>query len=131
MRSVERSIAALLVASTLALAVTASGFVGLRCRMTGMVSLVTCCPEPEREQAPADTSIGEPGCCEQIVVANAKPAALPASVQGAAAPVAHLAALVPTGPRPLPPVLARAAPPLVPPRLSRPPLRLLKRSLLI
>jgi hypothetical protein len=131
MRWVHRSIAAALVAPLLALAVTASGFVGLRCRMTGMVSVDTCCPERDDGEIPALSSIGEPGCCERIVVANAKPTATPAApATDGSAPVCRLALVS---------VLAALAPPiggvplvdLEPPLIRKPPLRLLKRSLLL
>jgi hypothetical protein len=132
MRWLHRSIAAALLAPLVVLAVTASSFVGLRCRMTGMVSVDTCCPEPDRGETPAQSSIGEPGCCERVVLANAKPTAAPAapSTDGLLSQVYRLALL---------PVVAVLAPPvgavpkvdLEPPLIPKPPLRLLKRSLLI
>jgi hypothetical protein len=131
MRWVHRSIAVALLAPLVALAVTASGFVGLRCRMTGMVSLDTCCPEPERAEALAQSSMSEPGCCERVVVANAKPTATPAapSTDG----ILHLyrLAVLPVLAAVSPPTGAQPAVDLEPPLIPKPPLRLLKRSLLL
>jgi hypothetical protein len=124
-------IAAALVAPLLALAVTASGFVGLRCRMTGMVSVDTCCPEPDRSETPAQSSIGEPGCCERVVVANAKPTAAPAAPSTDGLLQVYRLALLPVVAVVAPPVGAAPKVDLEPPLIPKPPLRLLKRSLLI
>jgi len=127
-----RSIAAALVAPLLALAVTASGFVGLRCRMTGMVSLDTCCPESDGGETPAQSSIGQPGCCDRVIAENAKPTAAPAtsSTDGLLLQAYRLA-LLPVVAVLAPPVGAVAEVDLEPPLIPKPPLRLLKRSLLI
>jgi hypothetical protein len=131
MRWVHRSIAVALLAPLVVLAVTASGFVGLRCRMTGMVSLDTCCPEPERGEAPAQSSISAPGCCERVVVTNAKPAAAPAAPSTDGILKVYRRALMPVLAVVSPPAGAQPAVALEPPLIPKPPLRLLKRSLLI
>jgi hypothetical protein len=64
-----------LLAPMLVLAVTASSFFALRCRMSSMLSPESCCPAAEAAQAPAQPSMGEPGCCERVVVESAKPIA--------------------------------------------------------
>jgi hypothetical protein len=131
MRWAHRSIAAALVAPLLVLAVTAAGFVGLRCRMTGVVSLDTCCPEPDRGETPAQSSIGVPGCCERIVVANAKPAATPVALATDGLLQVYRLALLPVVAALAPPVGPAPAVDLEPPLIPKLPLRLLKRSLLI
>jgi hypothetical protein len=72
-RSMHRSVAAALLAPMLLLAISAWGFVGLRCRVTGMISVATCCPGagPNATRTPA--ALDDPGCCERIVVDNNKP----------------------------------------------------------
>jgi len=130
MRPPHRSIAVALVAPMLALAVSAYGFVGLRCRVTGMVSIATCCPQPDGEKVPEQSSVADPGCCERLVIVNAKPAAARAAEAQHA--VAHLPAIAPR--RVETPTLVgfqRFAPNGDPPDVFRPPLRLLHRSLLI
>ena len=130
MKGVYRAIAGALLAPLLVLAVTASAFTGLRCRMTGMVSVDTCCPVASQDP-PLQSSVGEPGCCERFVVANAKPAASPSVPVADGVLVPPLvfaiapAALVPV------PVDGRAAIAFSSARVPKPPLRLLKRSLLI
>jgi hypothetical protein len=115
----------------LALAVTASGFAGLRCRMTGMVSFATCCLAGDADQVPEQSAVDDPGCCEHFVVDNLKPPAAGAAAapdaQLRASPIAFVsfpsAALFP----------ARRSIELAtdPPVPTRPPLHLLHRSLLI
>jgi hypothetical protein len=130
MRLLHRPIAFALVAPMLALAVTASGFVGLRCRVTGMVSIATCCPAAESDQLPDRSSVDDPGCCERLLVKNVKPPAAAATaddVQTGTSPIVFLAfesRLMATPP-------AKIEPAADPPHASRPPLRLLLRSLLI
>ncbi|HVZ74980.1 MAG TPA: hypothetical protein VHJ20_21510 [Polyangia bacterium] len=116
-----------LLAPVLVMAVAAFGFIGQRCRMSGMVSVDTCCPAADSDP-PAQSSVGEPGCCERVVVATATPAAdVVAVVDDAVAPVAiDLPPVVIS-----PPPAARALEPRAPLRVSKPPLPLLKRSLLI
>jgi hypothetical protein len=129
---VHRSVAAALLAPMLVLAVSAWGLIGLRCRMTGMVSFASCCPaDGEPAPAPAQSSVGEPGCCERVVVETAKPAADAPTLAQRNEPEAQPVAYLPSGapwmePRPFRPDAGAD-----PPRLSRPPLCLLKRSLLI
>jgi hypothetical protein len=127
----RRALAFALLAPMLVLAVSAYGFIGLRCRMSGMVSFSTCCPESDPGQPPVQTSLSEPGCCDRIVVENIKPPAGPVTTVGddvlsacrldAPAPVAVV-------PRP---VQSASAFVVDPPPIPRPPLHLLKRSLLI
>jgi hypothetical protein len=57
----------------LVLAVSASTFLGMRCRMSGLVTTEACGPEGSPPQPPPQTSVGEPGCCERVVVETVKP----------------------------------------------------------
>ena len=130
----RRLVAAALVAPLLVLAVSAWGFVGLRCRMTGMVSLATCCPVADAadDATPAQSTLSEPGCCDRVVVELTKPPASPSpsfADDVVRAPRA-LAAPAPLALAP-PPLPAPRALVFEPPRARRPPLPLLKRSLLI
>jgi hypothetical protein len=135
MRLLYRPIALALVAPMLALAVTASGFVGLRCRITGMVSIATCCPSGDSDTVPERSSLDDPGCCEHFVVDNLKPPAAGAEVArdaGSAAPPLALLSFesllnLPGSPR----AQLRPDPPDPSPDPSWPPLHLLHRSLLI
>ena len=127
----RRALAFALLAPMLVLAVSAYGFIGLRCRMSGMVSLSTCCPESDPGQPPMQTSLSEQGCCDRIVVENIKPPAGPVTTVGddvisacrldAPPPVAIV----------MPPVQVATTFVVDPPPIPRPPLHLLKRSLLI
>jgi hypothetical protein len=133
----RRSVAAALLAPMLVLAVSAFGFVGLRCRMTGMVSFATCCPDVgaqldgEDDAPPAPSSVGEPGCCDRVVVVNIKPAGTAPVTARQGDPLVPRPTLVQNVTVTYPPSRARAPLAFEPPRLSRPPLPLLKRSLLI
>jgi hypothetical protein len=118
-----------LLAPMLVLAVSASSFWGLRCRMTGMVSLSTCCPESDDAPAPAQSSVDQPGCCERLQVETAKPVADRAATGEGAPPLSP--AMVPVADTTLSPPVSRPITDRDPLRLFRPPLRLLKRSLLI
>jgi hypothetical protein len=63
-----------LLAPMLVLAVSASTFLGMRCRMSGLVTTDACGPEGSPPPQPAvQTSVGEPGCCERVVVETVKP----------------------------------------------------------
>ena len=69
-----RWLSAALIAPLLVSAALASSYVLMRCRLTGMVRLETCCPGAART-APGDgargpATVGEPGCCERVVVAT-------------------------------------------------------------
>jgi hypothetical protein len=131
MRLLYRPIALALVAPMLALAVTASGFIGLRCRITGMVSIATCCPADDSDKAPERTSMDDPGCCEHVVVDNVKAPAVGAEVArdaGSAAPPLEFLSFGPLLTFPGPPRVQRRTDP---PDPSWPPLRLLHSSLLI
>jgi hypothetical protein len=127
----RRALAFALLAPLLVLAVSAYGDIGLRCRMSGMVSFSTCCPESAPDQPPAQPSLSEQGCCDRIVVENVKPPAEPLPTGG---DDVHSACRLDA-----PPPVAIAAPPRRstrtfapgPPLIPRPPLLLLKRSLLI
>jgi hypothetical protein len=130
MNLLRRCVASILLAPMLVLAISAFGFIGQRCRMTGMVSLDECCGGASDDQPPAQSSIGEPGCCERVVVANVKPTAAPPAatdddlrLDGLTLPQTTAGGAAAEAPR----AIAAAAPP----HLSRPPLHLLKRSLLI
>src|SRR6266496_3668474 len=75
-KMVHRSAAAALLAPMLLFAVSAWGFFGLRCRITGMVSLATCCAGAVEEAGHAPVgpdAVDEPGCCERMVVDNTRP----------------------------------------------------------
>jgi hypothetical protein len=128
-----------LMAPMLILAVSASSFVGLRCRMSGMISVATCCPggADALDDAPAQSAVDAPGCCDRVVVELARPvgAAVAAAGLAGAAPrqiatsVLWLATMA-TAPFAIPRAgraLARGAPPGLRPRS----LPLLKHALLI
>lgn len=131
---VHRSAAAALLAPMLLFAISAWGFVGLRCRITGMVSLATCCPGAAEEagHAPAaPDSLDEPGCCERVVVDNTHPPVAGVSVERASVavpPVALRPAAVYDLPIPRVVAIVAGADPPRPARLS---LCVLNRSLLI
>jgi hypothetical protein len=100
--------------------------------MTGMVSVDTCCPGGAEGQPPAESSIGEPGCCERFVVANAKPAASPPAVARDGLLLHSVrVAFLPSVSVLTAPDAGRAALRGDTARIPKPPLRLLKRSLLI
>jgi hypothetical protein len=122
-----------LLAPMLVLAVSTSSFVGIRCRMSGMVSLDTCCPTTAPGPAPAQSSMDEAGCCERIVIEGAKPISNAVSEdEGALRPPPStplaLVAVPTTAPSP---AVARVIAHGDPGDVARPPLRLLKHSLLI
>jgi hypothetical protein len=131
MRALHRVVAATLVAPMLVLAVSAWNFVGLRCRMTGMISVATCCPSDDASGIPAQSSLDAPGCCERIVVENVKPPSDGLSVsKGDVPPVDPVAFVVhDSASRHARGFRNKAG--AEPPDPSRPPLHLLKRSLLI
>jgi hypothetical protein len=86
-------LSAALVAPVLVCASTAASTFGLRCRMSGVVSMAACCPTEEpadvqtHVQADADdgaartsreppaATLGEAGCCERLTIALDKPIA--------------------------------------------------------
>ena len=122
-----------LLAPMLVLAVSASSFVGIRCRMSGMVSLDTCCPTAVPSAARPQSLIAEAGCCERIIVEAAKPISDAASEYDGALrspPSTSLAFVAVLAPAPWP-AAARVIAHGDPPCAARPPLRLLKHSLLI
>jgi hypothetical protein len=122
-----------LLAPMLVLAVSTSSFVGIRCRMSGMVSLDTCCPTAAPSPGPPQSSMDKAGCCERVVVEATKPISNAASeCDGAlrsppSTPLAFVAILAPA---PWP-AAARAIAHGDPHCAARPPLCLLKHSLLI
>jgi hypothetical protein len=130
MNLLRRSVASILLAPMLVLAISAFGFIGQRCRMSGMVSLEECCAGGSDDQPPAQTSVGEPGCCERVLVANVKPTAAPPAATDDG-PRPDGVAFAPTPTAACLPAAVRAVAATAPPRLSRSPLHLLKRSLLI
>ena len=72
----RRWLCAALLAPLVMLAVSASSFSALRCTMSGLLLPETCCPTAEgaapAEQTPASPALQEAGCCERIVITNAK-----------------------------------------------------------
>jgi hypothetical protein len=117
----------------LVLAVSNSSFFGIRCRMSGMVSLDTCCPTAAPSSVPPQSSIYEAGCCERVVVEGTKPISNAVSQHDGAfrpppsTPLAFVAILAP-----VPwPAAARAIAQGDPYCAARPPLCLLKHSFLI
>jgi hypothetical protein len=127
----RRALAFALLAPMLVLAVSAYGFIGLRCRMSGMVSFSTCCPESDPGQPPVQSSLSEPGCCDRIVVENIKPPAGPLA-SGADDVISACRMDTPSAVAVVtPPVQVPTAFVVDPPPIPRPPLHLLKRSLLI
>jgi hypothetical protein len=121
-----------LLAPVLALAVTATSALGVRCRMTGLVSVDALDAgggEAAPADAPAQSTVDEPGCCDRVVVGVAKPAGVVVAALGAPAPALVAALDVPeVAP---PPPRARAPRSTDRARAVGPPLRLLKRSFLI
>ena len=74
MRALRQWIGIALLAPMLVLAVSASTFLGMRCRISGLVTTDACGPEgAPAPQAPVQASVGEPGCCERVVVETVKP----------------------------------------------------------
>jgi hypothetical protein len=122
-----------LLAPMLVLAVSTSSFIGMRCRMSGMVSLATCCPDADPGPVPPQSSIGEPGCCERVIVESIKPIASPASGGDGTfqAPHSTLVTQVFSADSLLLPRSARVIGDATPPGAFRHPLRLLKHSFLI
>jgi len=132
-RAMRQWIGIALLAPMLVLAVSASSFLGVRCRMSGMVSLDTCCPEGDPgRHAPLQSSVDEPGCCERVVVETAKPIGDAAGdgVSSLGAPMAAVAH-VPVASTILLSRVTRVVADRDPPRGSRLSLCLLNRSLLI
>lgn len=133
MKLLRRWVGLALLAPMLVFAVSASSFVGIRCRMSGMVSLDTCCPGGAPDPVPHQSSIEEAGCCERVVVEAAKPISSAASDHeetlrsSLSMPLTFVACLAPA---PWP-ATARAIASGDPPGAARPPLCILKRSLLI
>jgi hypothetical protein len=131
MRSMRRWIGLALLAPMLVLVVAASRSIGLRCRMTGMVSADTCCPQAAPSDAPAQSSLAEPGCCERVVIAIDKPAATHDQEDAHGAAVSLSSGVLVseiTGQLPRERAVRASADSS---HVVRPPLRLLKRSFLI
>jgi len=101
----HRWLSAVLLAPLAVLAVSASSFSALRCTMSGLLVPQTCCPAVADAAAgaelPEQPALQEPGCCERVVVANAKAPAV--SPDGAGQ--------LPAGPAAI--VIARLPPPVV------------------
>jgi len=133
MKFLRRWIGFALLAPVLVLAVSTSSFIGTRCRMSGMVSLASCCPVANPGPLQPESSIGEPGCCERVVVESIKPIASAASDRDGALQVPRSAAVtqVFSAESLLLPLTARVIAAAASPRAFRPPLRLLKHSFLI
>ena len=90
----NRWLSALLLVPLLALAVSASSFSGLRCTMSGLFVLDTCCPtlSDQSQTAPAEpqAKLDEPACCERVVVSNDKAPAASSARPEIAPPCVHL-----------------------------------------
>lgn len=87
------------------LAVSASSFSALRCTVSGLFIPETCCPTlsdaPPPEQSNHAPAWESPGCCERVMVANAKsPAAGPTRLELAAPQPVLLVASWMTPPEP-------------------------------
>jgi hypothetical protein len=71
-----RWLCALVWAPLALLAVSPSSFSALRCSVSGLFIPETCCPALDDAPAPEDANrlpaVEAPGCCERVVVANAK-----------------------------------------------------------
>jgi hypothetical protein len=69
-----RWLRALLVAPVLVFALGASSHLAVRCTMTGLLMPESCRPEitDQAPTAPAQSSLEEAGCCEQVTVATAR-----------------------------------------------------------
>ena len=127
----HRLLAAALLAPMWLLAVSAWDFVGLRCRMTGMISPAICCPANDASHSPAQGSLDAPGCCERVVIENVKPPFDGASLWPDDPPAAMTVAGVVADSESTNFCGFRDRPNAEPPDPARPPLHLLKRSLLI
>jgi hypothetical protein len=96
-----RWLGAVLIAPVLAFAFAASGYWALRCTMTGVLMADAGCPPTATGQTPErageQVSVGDPACCERLVVATGKiPGAL--SERSRECPVATLALAAPSVP---------------------------------
>jgi hypothetical protein len=96
-----RWLGAVLIAPVLAFAFAASGYWALRCTMTGVLMADAGCPPTATGQTPErsgeQASMGDPACCERLVVATGKiPGAL--SERSLECPVASLALAAPSAP---------------------------------
>jgi len=135
MNRLRRWVGIALLGPMLVLAVSASSFIGIRCRMSGMVSLDACCPAAVPGPVPLQSSIDAPGCCERVVVRAVKLISSALSRgpgEGAIdPPQVTLIAVVASSDSVRWPVAALAIAPGDPPAGIGPPLRLLKRSFLI
>lgn len=102
-----RWLCALVWAPLALVAVSASSFSALRCTLSGLLVPETCCPAlndpPPAQESNRLPAVEAPGCCERVVVANAKaPAARSAGPDlGAPEPLPLVASfvVVPAPPR--------------------------------
>jgi hypothetical protein len=67
----------MLIAPVLAFALAATGYLALRCTVTGVVMAEACCPPPAaREKTPGQPgghdSLGDPACCQRLVIETGK-----------------------------------------------------------
>jgi len=133
MRALRQWVGIALLAPMLVLAVSASTFLGMRCRMSGLVTTDACGPEASpAPQPPAQSSVGEPGCCERVVIDTAKPIGDSAPyVDGALDAPSAVASSVWLADAAPSSFVVRVAAEGDPPRRSRLSLCLLNRSLLI
>ena len=103
----HRWLSALLLGPLLVLAVSASSFSGLRCTMSGLFVLDSCCPALEDAPANPQATLSEPACCERVVVVNAKAPAASSASPEMALPAVHLLSAALLQPRPV--LVPRAA----------------------
>ena len=66
-----------MIAPVLVCAVAASTTIGQRCRITGMVTLDSCCPQAADEadpdsSFPGQATVGDAGCCERLLLTVSK-----------------------------------------------------------
>jgi hypothetical protein len=66
----------MLIAPVLAFALAATGYLALRCTVTGVVMADACCPPTAASETPEQPgghdSLGDPACCERLVIETGK-----------------------------------------------------------
>jgi len=89
----------MLIAPVLAFALAATGYLALRCTITGVVMADACCPPPAARETPdqpgGHDSLGDPACCERLVIETGKIPAV-VSERSGDLPVASVALAAPS-----------------------------------